>query len=130
MRKLQAGELAIQLWSERDPSGEILIPIIHSIIELIQQVDTLGSVVGSVEGPTTHLPDFFRPHIHGRIQGYLIYTRDTPSAFELKDKLSPYELDPYHERWADIDVLLNEYIKVSMKNGRPTIVSILEQAYS
>ena len=124
MRKLGENELAVQVWAERDPTAILLIPIVSSISETIDQHPKLGQRVGEVEGPTTHLPDFFSPGIFGRIHGFLIYVRDTSDLFLLKETLAKHEFDYAGNRLADIDVLLNEYQKVSAKNGQIQVVNI------
>lgn len=124
MRKLGVGELAVQVWAERDPTAMVLIPIVSSISETIDQHPELGKRVGEVEGPTTHLPDFFSPGIFGRIHGFLIYVRDTSDLFSLKETLKKHEYDSGGSRLADIDLLLSEYKKVSAKNGQIQVVNI------
>lgn len=124
MRKLDAGELAIQVWDESDPHATSLLTLVTSITETIDQNPKLGKRVGEVEGPTTHLPDFFSPGIFGRIHGFLIYVRDTSDLFSLKETLKNHEYDSGGSRLADIDLLLSEYKKVSAKNGQIQVVNI------
>ncbi len=112
MRALAEREVAIQIWSRENPSGDQLTQLIGVVIRSLEEHPELGSFV-DLEGPTAHIPDYFS-ELSGTILGWLIYVADA-DPIRLKRLVMSLESDG-SKRLADIDVFTSYFDKISRQS--------------
>lgn len=111
VKELTERETAIQIWSNEDPTGISLQPVVYRIIALIRDNPELGIVLGT-EGPTAHIPDYFSD-LYGTMMGFLVYVSDG-DPITLKKLMMQLEEDE-SGRLMDIDVYTDYFTKISRK---------------
>lgn len=112
MRALIEREVAIQIWSRENPSGDQLTQLVEIVIESLREHPELGSFV-DLEGPTAHIPDYFS-ELYGTVLGWLIYVADA-DPIRLKRLVISLELEG-SKRLADIDVFTSYFDKIRRRD--------------
>lgn len=113
MRELEPKELALAIWSNTDPGGSSLAPLVSNIVDHFSAHPNLGKVTEQ-EGPTFHIPDFFNDRFYGTFAGWIIYIANSDPS-QLKELAMQWEVGSDRKRMADIDVYLSYFEKISRR---------------